>query len=342
MISLKTAVLIGLGLFASTIEGSGPGSTPQSSVSLAYTNLFDKQGASKGSVVVWNSRNGKLKELDGYQVWQWSNAWNGLVLTRDSSVYRWDSAMTTPRKVIDLATVVSSPLYSVPGVVACSVDRTGRYLAVRLENGLAVVDLWTNKVSRKLTLNQISRAIHQELSANIWCCGIDYSSKGWLALSIPTRPWKGATDGCGPAQCLVISPEGKMKSLGLGTPVAWIGNDAVLCYREEANSDRVSPEVFHLSGGRASRCKAKGLLIGWNGNYVLLAKKHSLEVLDRWLKKRISVVPFPTWNPDNRGPMVGIPARDSLLRVSGQTRAFHRSTLRANPKNTHRGGEPSP
>lgn len=309
MLTLKTAFLVGLLFVAASKERSRPEAIPRIKVSATYTNLLDTAGESKGSVVVWGSQTGKVKVLDGYQVWQWSNAWNGLVLVRDSSVYRWDSSMSTPRKVIDVAALVSSPLYAVPGVLACCVDHAGQFLAVKTEDGFAVIDLRTKMVTRRFTLDKIGRAIHNVLVANVWYCGIAYSPKNWLAVSIPTKRWKASTDGCGPAQCLVISPNGRMRSLGLGTPVAWISDDAVLCLREDSDSDRVSPEVLFLSGGKTRTSKHRCLQIGWDGTNVLLAKKHSLEVLSPDLAKRIAILPFPAGILDDRGPVVGIPSR---------------------------------
>lgn len=299
-------------LLALTLVGGGSAAQPSdrppaNEIVLATSSLYDSKGEPNGATVVWRARKGRVRVLDGFQVLQWCPVWNSLLLSRGTSIFRLHLKERVPEKLLDVGHLLPNILDSIPSDLIGSVDQSGKFVAVKDGTGVAIIDLSTSKINRRITESSIRRAIRQPLDANIWCCGLSFNSDGWIALSIPTKRWKDSSDGVGPAQCLVISPSGSMKAIGIGSPVAWIDSATVLCRFEDESSDGVCPELLSLAGTSPKLWRHWGDQVGWNGSRVLLARKGTIQVLDRRLTRRTAVVAFAESDFDVRLPLVGIP-----------------------------------
>ena len=105
--------------------------------------------------VVWTEGQPVPVVLKGYITRQWVEAWQALLVTKETGIYRWRPGTAKPEFVIELKGRLPADISDDIDYPICSVDSTGHKLAVIVSFGLAVIDLPSMKVTFAMTEAQI-------------------------------------------------------------------------------------------------------------------------------------------------------------------------------------------
>jgi len=198
------------------------------------------------------------------------------------------------------------------------VDPAGKNLAISGESDITLVNIARKFIVARFSAHEISQSLYPHPEGNlIDDYGLSWSPDGTaLALSVSTKPYSMASDGIGPAQCVVIYLKKRIFSIGMGAPVAWISNNEVLCEVPAKGGSGFRSAILTLDGRGRRQSLLSGAQTCWDGSHILMSKRHGVEILDR--ENLSSVGFYRIANLENSRPVlmprffVGIPMAAAL------------------------------
>ncbi len=248
--------------------------------------------------IVWENGKTQAKLRGPYEPRQWVPMLGKLLCGRDHRIFSWTPGNGPPELMCDVLKVVPD-FPKLTSALAFSVAPDLRTVAVYpvyadVEPRLWILRMDTQKVVCSLGNKAFKSAGVPGLDCLQYLYGVAWSPDGKrVAVGVRGPADKEASDGGGPTECVVASLDGTCKFLGRGVPVAWIDSEHVLCGRQfvDRNFDDLAPEIISLSGSRKVG-RVHGMLVGYDGRNVLVARGKTLSVLSTGLK-RIATARIP-------------------------------------------------